>query len=403
MSYERPLVQTLTNRLQEPRRFVQVIVGPRQTGKTTALRTVLKKLSSPTANVRIESMLVRAESQTTTGRQWLIAQWNEARLRAKAAGDRPFILAIDEIQLIEQWSSVVKALWDADTDAELDLRVVLTGSSALLLQRGLREAMTGRFELHHCQQWDYVECETAFAMNLEEYLYFGGYPGAAELRCEPDRWLAYMQEAIILPSVLRDVVSQQPVTKPALMSSLFTLGCSYSAQEVSLRKLMGQLDDAGNATTIATYLQMLSDAGLLTGIQKYDLAGVRRKASSPRLAVHDTGLMVANQGPTRNLLLQDPVLKGHLVESAIGAYLLRRSRSEHFDVWWWRDKNGLEVDFVLTNGQAITGIEVKSGKVRSLAGLDAFCAATTGVHRIVIGGAQVTVEDFLRGEVPLFL
>ena len=390
-SYRRNQVETLIQRMQEPRRFMQVVVGPRQTGKTTAVRQAL-------SSVDIPSKLVRASQDILASRDWLRREWDEARRLAKG---KTYILAIDEIQLISQWSSVAKELWDADTDSGLDLRIILTGSSSLLLQHGLREALTGRFELIPCQQWELSECAEAFGFSLDDYLFFGGYPGAAVFRSDTNRWLDYMQNSIIAPSVLRDVVALDRITKPALMEALFTLGCTYSGQEISYRKIMGQLDDAGNATTIAHYLTLLGEAGLLSGLQKYTGKQLKSRASSPRLVVHDTSLMTASYGPQRESLLTDPSMRGHLVESAVGAYLVKRAVSEHFKVFWWRDGNK-EVDFVLQSGKALTAIEVKSGKIKGLGGLDAFHKENPDSKSLIVGSDDAPLDAFLRGEVELF-
>ena len=390
--YQRALVTTLNQRMQEPRRFMQVVVGPRQTGKTTAVRQAVAGLTCPVH-------FARASQDIPSLKAWLRREWAEGRALAKSEGEA--VLVIDEVQLVDQWSAVVKALWDEDTDNELVLKVILTGSSSLLLQKGLREALTGRFELLPCYQWDLDEMEEAFGFSLNEYLYYGGYPGAAPFVKEEERWLDYMQNSIIVPSVLRDVISLDRITKPALMEALFTLGCSYSGQEISYRKLMGQLDDAGNATTIAHYLQLLSDAGLLAGIQKYTEKQLTTRASSPRLITFDSGLMTANYGRYRSFLLTDPDRKGHLVETAVGAYLLRRSKREHFDVCWWREGKE-EVDFVITDAYVVTAIEVKSGKVKCLGGLDSFSEAFPVTKTLVVGSERAPLDAFLRGEIALF-
>lgn len=389
--FRRQLSDTLASRMREPRRFIQVVEGPRQTGKTTAVRQAL-------ASLEIPSKLVRASQDIPASRDWLHREWDEARTEA---ANGPFILAIDEIQLVSQWSSTVKQLWDADTDDGKDLRIILTGSSSLLLQHGLRETLTGRFEVLPCQQWELAECEEAFGFTLDDFLFFGGYPGAAPLRSDEGRWLAYMRDSIIAPSVLRDVIALDRITKPALMEALFALGCAYSGQEVSYRKLLGQLDDAGNATTIAHYLTLLGDAGLLSGLQKYTGKQLKSRASSPRLIAHDTSLMTATYGPKRALLLSDPALRGHLVESAVGAYLLKRAAADHFKVHWWRD-GAKEVDFVLESGAALTAIEVKSGRIKGLGGLDAFHQRNPEAQSIIVGSDAAPLDAFLRGEVPLF-
>lgn len=390
-SYQRSIVGRIARRIAEPRRFIQVVVGPRQTGKTTAVRQAIEAAGVP---VRF----ARASQDIPASQDWLRREWNEAR---RLAGNERALLVVDEIQLVSQWSSVVKALWDEDTDHSTDLAVVLTGSSSLLLQKGLRESLAGRFEIIPCQQWDFSECAEAFGFTLDEYLYFGGYPGAASLKDDKSRWLDYLQNSIIAPSVLRDVVSLDRIAKPALMEALFTLGAAYSGQEISYRKLLGQLDDAGNATTIAHYLSLLSDAGLLSGLQKHTEKLLKTRASSPRLIAHDTSLMVASYGRYRDYLLTDPDRRCHLVESAVGAYLVKRARREHFDVCWWRERTS-EVDFVIQDGSARTAIEVKSGRIKKLGGLDAFCSLHPDTHTIVVGSPEAPLEQFLRGQIPLF-
>lgn len=390
-TYQRAIVDVIAARIAEPRRFIQIVVGPRQTGKTTAVRQAMERVGIP---VRF----ARASQDIPSSQDWLRREWDEART---LAAQGPALLVVDEVQMVHQWSAVVKALWDADTDHSAELAVVLTGSSSLLLQKGMRESLTGRFEVIPCQQWYFRECEEAFGFSLEDYLYFGGYPGAASLKGDKERWLDYMQGSIIAPSVLKDVVALDRVTKPALMEALFALGSAYSAQEVSYRKLMGQLDDAGNATTIAHYLSLLSDAGLLTGLQKYSEKLMKTRASSPRLITHDTSLMVASYGRRRDLLLKEPDLRGHLVESAVGAYLLKRASEEHFEMFWWREGTR-EVDFVVQDGTARTAIEVKGGRMKRLGGLDAFAKEFPGSHGLVVGSSAAPLESFLRGEVPLF-
>ena len=308
---------------------------------------------------------------------------------------------IDEVQMVSQWSAVVKELWDEDAWNGLDLRVVLSGSSSLLLQKGLAEGLTGRFETIRSTHWSLAECEEAFGYTLDDFLLFGGYPGGAPLKDDKSRWLDYLTDSVIEPSISKDVIALDEVRKPALMRRLFHLGAPYSGQELSYRKILGQLDDAGNTTTIAHYLDLLDDAGLLCGLQKYDPKLIREKASSPRLMVYDTALMTATYGRYREFLLTDPERKGRLVESAVGAYLLARSKQDRFDVHWWR-KGSCEVDFVLTQGEAVTTIVVKSGRVKSLKGMAAFINEVPHAKSLVVGSSACPLNRFLSGEVPLF-
>lgn len=295
----------------------------------------------------------------------------------------------------------MKHLWDEDTRRGHNVKVVLTGSSTLTLKQGMSESLKGRYELIPSTQWTYGECREAFGCTLDEYLYFGGYPGAVQLRDDEPRWSAYVRDAIIEPTLTQDILEMETVRKPALLRALFEVGATYSAQEISYRKLLGQLDDRGNTDTIARYLELLSHAGLMSGLRKYGEKILKERGSSPRLLVHDTSLMAVSSGESRARLLEDGDRRGHLVETAVGTYLLARSKTEHFSVNWWREGSA-EVDFVVTQGRKRTAIEVKSGRVKSLKGLGEFVQKYPGTYALVVGSDEFPVEDFLLGRVPLF-
>ena len=390
--YRRNIVDTLIARMNEPRRFIQVLLGPRQTGKSTAIRQALREIDLPYHFAEVESQTEKTD--------WIRAQWQQGR--NIIGPDRPSaLLVIDEVQYVKGWADAVKALWDEDARAGIDLRVVLTGSSATLLKSGMGDSLTGRFELIRCPHWYYSEMKEAFGYTFEDFLFFGGYPGAAGLREDLRRWVSYVTDAIIEPTITKDILALEEVRNPALLRRLFYLGAPYSAQEISYRKLLGQLDDRGNTATIAHYLTLLSGAGMLTGLQKYDSKLLRERSSSPRLCVQNTALMAAAYGAGRERLLTDPDLRGRLVESAVGAYLISRGAEEGFEVFWWRDGNK-EVDFVIESGADTIGIEVKSGRVKSTGGLTAFVNANPHAGTFIVGSAACPVERFLSGEADLF-
>ena len=393
MAYQRSIVEIIRNRIEEQRQFIQIIIGPRQTGKTTAVNQAVAQAGCP-------GVFAEATKGESTP-DWIRAQWYRAR-NMFAALQLPVLLVIDEVQYIRGWSSVVKTLWDEDTRDGVQVKAILLGSSATLIHDGLSESLMGRFELIHSPHWSYAECADAFGYSLEDYLYFGGYPGAAILKDHERRWFNYMHSSIIDPSIVNDALQLADVRKPELMRRLFEVGAAYSGQEVSYRKLLGQLDDRGNAATIAHYLSLLSEAGLMSGLQKYDPKHLREKASSPRLIVHDTSLMVAEFGRNRSALLTDPALRGRLVESAVGAHLINRATIEGFSVHWWRDGND-EVDFVIADKDAVTAIEVKSGRVKPTKGMTRFLLENPQAHSIVVGSAECSIERFLLGETELFV
>lgn len=389
--YRRKISTVLQQRLMGPRSFIQVVMGPRQTGKTTAIKQAVKACGLP---YRVAS----ADSSRELAGDWIDLEWRQAR-QLTSNGSRA-ILVLDEIQKVPGWSETVKALWDEDSWNDTELLVVLSGSSSLLLGSGLTESLAGRFELLRSTHWSLSEMSEAFDYSFEDYLMFGGYPGAAILKSDVNRWREYMRDSIVESTISRDVLQMEDVRKPALMRALFELGAQYSAQEISYRKLLGQLDDKGNTDTVRHYLDLLSKAGMMSGLQKYDAKQVRSRASSPRLLVHDSSLMFSMWRGAGDLLA-DSALRGHLVETAVGARLIARAQTEGFELYWWREGN-LEVDFVAKRGDdALAAIEVKSGRV-SKSGMTEFLAQNPQAKPMIVGDRNVSVEQFLRDEVELF-
>ena len=392
--HKRKLVTQLTNRMKEQRRFAQVITGPRQTGKTTAVLQTLEDLSVP-------HHYISADDPENVSPHWLHNEWNKARVLQRQTG-REIIFAIDEIQKVPNWSSIVKLLWDEDTRKKIPVKVILLGSSSLLIQKGLNESMAGRYEVLYCPHWNYKECKTVFNFKLDDFLFFGGYPGAATLKDDIERWVRYIGSSIVEPVISRDIIQMEEIRKPALLRSLFTLGASYSAQELSYTKILGQLHDAGNTVTLAHYLELLNNENILCGLQKYSSNKIRVKQSSPRFLVYDTSLLIWSAGASRKKFLEIPDYKGRLVESAIGAYLLARGKEDGFSVYWWREREK-EVDFIIERGTtALTAIEVKSGIIKHTGGGIEFKKLYPHAYYLTVGSQDCPVEDFLLGKVPLF-
>ena len=390
--FQRKLAQQLAERLCEPRRFIQIVAGPRQTGKTTAVLHALKEINVP-------MHYVSADDPSLLGVEWLRNEWEQARRLSKTHGNA--ILAIDEIQKVGKWSSIVKLLWDEDSRNQVPLKVIITGSSSLLLQKGLAESLMGRFEILYSSHWSYAECQEAFGYSFHDFLFFGGYPGASSLISDEERWARYMGTSIVDPTISQDILMMEEVRKPALLRSLFMLGSSYSAQELSFTKMLGQLQDAGNTVTLAHYLELLGRARMLTGLQNYSGNKLRVRKSSPRFMVFDTSLLTYADGANRQRLLDNPKDRGRLVESAVGAYLLARGIEEGFEVYWWRDR-GNEVDFVIKKGGLLTAIEVKSGRVKAAGGSLVFKRLYPEALSLVVGSTNYGLEEFMLGQIPLF-
>ena len=389
--FERPDIQPITSRLREPRNFIQVLMGPRQVGKSTLVGQVLKKLNTP-------SLFVSADAVANAGDTWLEQQWEAARLQWKSSESPEFILAIDEIQKISNWSEVVKKLCDDDTRNQRGIKLILLGSSRLLLQQGLTESLAGRFETTYLGHWSCDEMGRAFGVTADQFVWFGGYPGAATLMSDEDRWKRYVNDALIETSISRDILMLTRVDKPALLRKLFELGSLFSGQILSFTKIVGQLQDAGNTTTLAHYLQLLNPAGLLAGIEKYTGEHLRQRSSSPKFQVHNTALLTAQQGASLPEVQAQPVIWGRWVEAAIGAHLVNNQQRDGYTVHYWRSRND-EIDFVVERKQKVIGIEVKSGATQKAPGMEAFVNEHHPDKVLLVGKSGIPWQEFLK--VPL--
>ncbi len=385
MLYTRKNSFELIKRLNEPRKFIQIITGPRQTGKTTMVTIVLDKLETP-------HLYATCDDPEIHDRIWLEQVWERAR--RKSADCDNFILVLDEVQKVTNWSETVKMLWDDDTKHDRKIKLVLLGSSTLLIQKGLTESLQGRFEIVRSTHWTFEEMHTAFGWDIDTFIQFGGYPGAASLVSEPERWRHYVVDSLIEPTISKDILQMQRIHKPALLRNLFTLGCTYSGQIVSYQKLLGQLQNVGNTTTLAHYLHLLEHAGLLKGMQKYSPSPIRKRGSSPKFIALNTALVTVQSIVTGEIKDRRPDIWGRLVESAAGAHLCNHLQSEPVEVTYWREGN-YEVDFVLSVNDAILCVEIKSGARRSfLPGIGAFEKKFGKVHKLLVGGEGMPLKDF---------
>jgi predicted AAA+ superfamily ATPase len=381
------MAASLRTRLNEPRARIQVLAGPRHSGKTTLVRQVLADLKAP-------AHYVSADQVTAQDRGWLEAQWEIGRLRAAQSRSHPAVLVLDEVQKVPAWSEVVKRLWDSDTARAIPMHVVLLGSAPMPVQRGLADSLAGRFEIIRVPHWSLPEMREAFDFDIEQYAYFGGYPGAADLVTDLDRWSSYVLDSLVETTLSRDVLTMTRVDKPALLRQVFRLGCDYSGQVVSYQKLVGQLQDAGNTTTIEHCLDLLAGSGLVTGLAKYSGSAIRQRASSPKLLALNTGLVSALGALPHAAVRERPDLWGRLIETAVGAHLVNTAGAL-VEVTYWRE-SGFEVDYVLSAGEALSAIEVKSGRTRGpIGGLDRFRRGHPRARPLIVGTGGIPIEEFL--------
>ena len=385
--YRRPVYAAILARAHEPRRFLQVLAGPRQVGKTTLARQVMDAVGVPAHFASADDPALRAHG-------WLETQWEVGRLRARNGGRAGGLVVIDEIQKVPGWSESVKRLWDEDTAAELPLRVMLLGSAPLLVQKGLTESLAGRFELIGVSHWSYAEMRDAFGWSLEQYLFFGGYPGSADLIGDEERWARYILDSLVETTLSRDILLLTRVDKPVLLRELFRLGCDRSGEVVSYTQMLGQLAGAGNTTTLAHYVDLLSASGLLTGLPKFAGEVVRQRGSSPKLLILNTALIGASSGLSFAAARADGALWARLAETAVGAHLAN-GRGRGVELGYWRQGH-LEVDYVAASrAGAPLVFDVERRPAATSAAFSAFERRNPGARRLVIGGRGIDLEEFL--------
>ena len=384
--FERKYLQDLKERIAEPRKFIQVVAGPRQVGKTTLANQLLSK-------VDVDYVFESADGGESVSSTWLQQIWETARLKIKGKENAELILVIDEIQKIDNWSEIVKRCWDKDTRDKINIKVILLGSSRLLLKKGLTESLAGRFEMFLIPHWSYSEMCSAFGWDVKQYVFFGGYPGSADLIHSPQRWKDYVKDSLIETSISKDILMLTRIDKPAVLRQLFEIGSLYSGQIISLTKILGQLQDAGNTTTLSHYLNLLTECGFLTGLNKYSRREVSSRASIPKFQVLNNALLSAQSQLDFSTVVTQPIEWGRLVESAVGAHLL--NNAGQYKLFYWREKNQ-EVDFVLQKGAKIIALEVKSGTSLNCSGMSAFIKEFNPSKTFLIGSPALSYETFLE-------
>lgn len=383
--YKLPVYKKIKQLIEEPRRFIQVIMGPRQVGKSTVVKQVLNDITIP-------FKFYAADDVPDYNSNWIVQCWESVRLLAEQK-ESEYILVIDEIQKINNWSECVKKLWDEDTFYDRKIKVILLGSSRILLKRGLSESLAGRFEEIRMAQWSFNEVRECFGVSLKEYLFYGGYPGAIPFIKDPERFDDYITSAIVEATINRDILNDVQINKPALLRQTFELASAYSGKILSFTKMIGQLQDAGNTTTLSQYIHLLQESCLVTGLQKYTNDKARSKGTIPKFQVFDNSFKEIYSSLSFEEAVVRPDTWGHIFESAIGAYIMQQAFINKFEVYYWRDRN-LEVDFILKKKETMVALEIKNNNEKSTKGLEEFKKIFNPKKALIIGEGGLSLEEF---------
>lgn len=388
--YKRSQLAVLQSRMAEPRRTIHVVMGPRQVGKSTMIDQFVENIKSPYS-------LFTADGQGKTNLAWISEKWHETRTRMMLYNEEEHILIIDEIQKITGWSEIVKKEWDQDTREKRNLKVILLGSSRLLIQKGLEESLEGRYETLKMGYWEWDEMRNAFGFTMEQFIYFGGFPGLAPYINDEDRWRKMMEDSIIGPIFNHDILNVEEIRNPALLRQVFEIGSIYSSQEMSLTKMQGVIN-SGTVPTISSYLHTLDETMLVKPLQKFDNSTIKTKNSVPKLQSYNNAFRNCYCQHTFEEALLNKTEWGRQVESAVGAYLAGRSVIDSFQLLFWRDNKKNECDYILKKGEKLIAIEVKSGSTDNTKGYYEFKKKFEKyiVNSFIVGPEGLPLEDFFR-------
>lgn len=386
--YQRRHLNILKSRMAEPRRRMQIVMGPRQVGKSTLVGQFTEGISVPFD-------FFAADGVNRFDSSWIPNKWQQVRMRMDIHSEQEHILIIDEVQKIRGWSEQVKKEWDEDSRSHRNLKVILLGSSRLLLQKGLEESLEGRFETIKMGYWDWQEMHEAFGFSMDEYVYFGGFPGLAPDIQDEDRWRNLMEDSIISPILTRDILEIEEIRNPALLRQVFELACIESAKELSLTKMQGTMN-SGTVPTIKNYLDILNKSMIVQPLQNYSPSRVKEKQSVPKMQVFNNAFRNRFGTFSFDEARVDPTEWGRLVESAVGAHLANRAMTDDYELFYWRNERRQECDYVLRKGQALVAIEVKSGSVDKTVGFEKFKEqfADKVTAAFIVGPHALPLDDF---------
>ena len=367
---------------------MQIVMGPRQVGKSTLVGQFTEGISVPFD-------FFAADGVNRFDSSWIPNKWQQVRMRMDIHSEQEHILIIDEVQKIRGWSEQVKKEWDEDSRNHRNLKVILLGSSRLLLQKGLEESLEGRFETIKMGYWDWQEMHEAFGFSMDEYVYFGGFPGLAPDIQDEDRWRNLMEDSIISPILTRDILEIEEIRNPALLRQVFELACIESAKELSLTKMQGTMN-SGTVPTIKNYLDILNKSMIVQPLQNYSPSRVKEKQSVPKMQVFNNAFRNRFGTFSFDEARVDPAEWGRLVESAVGAHLANRAMTDDYELFYWRNERRQECDYVLRKGQALVAIEVKSGSVDKTVGFEKFKEqfADKVTAAFIVGPHALPLDDF---------
>lgn len=375
----RRVVDVLLANLDEHEPLVQILVGPRQVGKTTAVEHLKKEWGA-------NSHYASADSVVDEHGPWLEKQWQEALSQGEGT-----LLILDEIQKVENWTELVKALWDKTR--KRGLRVVLLGSTSLnhCLTHSGRESLAGRFFPIYVPHWSYPETKEAFGSSIEEFSLFGGYPKAMEFANDREKWIEYIGGSIINPIIDVDIFLQGNFKKIENLRRAFRVLCQEANVEINYTKLLQEIQQSGNTDIVKRYLEGYYDSFLLSQISLIDDNGNEDSRGTSKIMINCPAVFTFGRSSFEGVK-KDRVRFHQAVASE-----LKRIPNNSFGYWQKSEDTGMTY-FIRTTDNKVFGIYIDQDGSRWSAtkSYDQFRRTFKGARIVTVNPDNY--DDLLEGQ-----
>lgn len=317
---------------------VVTVTGPRQAGKTTLCRSVFPEKSY----VSFEDPDSREFAESDP----------RGLLRVYSGG-----AVFDEVQRVPQLASYLQRMVDEDP---VPGRFILTGSQHLGLVQSVSQSLAGRSALLELLPLTLAEVRRfpAGPAELNEVLWTGGYPAILDRSIGVREWLS----SYINLYVERDVRQIKQVTDLRLFLTFLRLCAGRVGQLLNLSSLGADVGVSHN--TANSWLSVLEASYLAFQVSPWFSNIGKRLIKAPKLYFHDTGLVCRLLGIETAAQLATHPLRGALFENWVVSEMAKhlRNRGLHPNIWFYRDRSGLEVDMLLQIDGGFHAVEIKSGE-----------------------------------------
>lgn len=380
---QKEIYQSVVSALANNNSKILIVEGPRQAGKTTMVQRALNELG-------LKATYANADNEYTDNRLFIHNAWEKKRRSANSQ-----LIVLDNIQHIRNWSTLLQAEYEADMAIGKQPRVVLIAASCAPFYRDMEtDFMQQNSTILRLSLWTWADMRDAFGWSLDQYIFFGGYPGLGEIVAKGRPWRNYVRSKLIEPALTNDILIDVRLYKPHVLLQILEEGISYQGEVRSLNGILENTDGAGNTIILSTYLEFLHNAHILYAIRKYSEMMDRRRASIPKMQVHGNAIAAYYKNWRFPKTLQQDKKRHEILLSAVGAHLLNRSFLEGYKITCFWDRYS-SIDFIISDSRG-RDILINLCRPKADNALAYFTRHYGSFRTILVGdGGQMSVEEIL--------